>query len=352
MHLGKCSERRAGQGASETVIYCSRRSDPLGRFVPTPHAITLQLMGRTVRLEANSPKIIDLALQFFAWYPRMPQGDPELTWRIVTESNGHARPGMSTSGFSDADLSFVNLGQRSFLAVDAETRLGVAFLDEIFADADEPRFIGRPPLPTLFCMSAASLGITCISAASVAFGGKCVLLLGEPNSGKSTTSYVAAKLGMEFFADQVVFLECASSVIYAWGDPFPAVFRPATLDFFPELGAELRPSSYGDHRFYYFDKSKLQSKPARSVAPLCSILLERAVAEESRLDPLPPAELSRHLGAGLLFKESERFRSQESRVFAGLAKLPAYRLSYGENPAAAATIVRDLLINHSGDGEK
>jgi hypothetical protein len=349
MPLAKCQERRDGARASEAVQYGSRRLDPLRRFVPTPHVIILQLMGKTVRLESNSLKILDLALQFFASYPRMSQGDPELTWRIVSESGGLARPGSPTAGFSDADLSFVNMGQRSFLAVDAETRSGIAFLAEGFAEVLEPRFMTRPPLEFLFYMSATSMGFTSLSAACVAFGEKAVLLLGEPNSGKTTASYVAAMLGMELLADHVVLLECAASGVRAWGDPLPVMFRPETLHFFPELRSQVRALSYGGVSFCFFDKSKLQSQQAHSVVPLCSIFLQRAVAAEPRLVPMPHTELLKHLAASLLFKESHRFRSQHAAVFAWLTELPSYRLPYGEDPATAAAIVRNLLVERAGE---
>ena len=351
MLLAKYTERGDGPGASEVVPYGGRLLDPLRRSVPTPHSITLQLMGRAVRLESNSPKIIDLALRFFAWYPRISQDDPDLTWRIVSESGGFGRPGMSTSGFSDDELSFVNLGERGFLAVDAGARSGIAFLAEGFAEVVEPRLMVRPPLEFLLYMSATSLGFTCLSAACVAFRGKGVLLLGEPNNGKTTASYVAAKLGMEILADHVVFLESTPPGVRLWGEPLPAMFRPEALPFFPELRSQVRRLSYEGVDFCFFEKSKLQSPQAHSVAPLCSIFLERAVGAEPSLASMPPAELLQHLAAGLLFKEGDRFQSQQAAVFAGLAQLPAYRLSYGENPATAANIVRDLLVKHTGDSK-
>jgi hypothetical protein len=355
MLLAKHAERRDGPGTSEVIRYGDRLSDPLRRSVPTPHSITLRLMGRAVRLESNSPKMIDLALRFFAWYPRVSQGDPkqdpELTWRIVSEPGGLAHPETPTPAFSDADLSFVNFGQRSFGAMDAATRSGIAYIEEDFTEVLEPRLGMRPPMGFLLYMSVMSLGFTCLSAACVAFRGRAVVLLGEPNSGKTSASYVAAKLGMEFVADQLVFLESTPSGVLLWGDPFPALFRPEALPFFPELRSQVRELSYGGVDFCFFDTSKLQSAHAHCVAPLCSIFLERAVAREPHLAPMPPAELLQHLGAGLLFQQGERFQSQQASVFAGLAELPAYRLSYGENPATAATIVRDLLVNHTGDGE-
>jgi hypothetical protein len=354
MPLAQNAERRDGPRSPEVVPYRGRLSDPLRRSVPTPHTVTFLLMGRAVRIESDSPKIIDHAVQFFAWYPQVSQGDPQqdhpdLTWRIVSEPGALDWPGRPTSGFSDADLSFVKFGERSFGAVDADTRSGIAFLAEGSVEIAEPRLAIRPPLEFLLYMTATSLGFTCLSAACVAFGGRCVVLLGEPNSGKTSASYVATKLGMELVADHVIFLEATPSGILVWGDPFPTMFRPDALRFFPELRSQVRELSYEGVDFCFFDKSKLQSAQAHSAEPLCSIYLERAVAAEPRLTPMPAAELVQHLAADLHFKGSDRFQSQEAAVFAGLAEVPAYHLSYGEDPATAATIVRDLLVSQSGN---
>jgi len=122
------------------------------------------------------------------------------------------------------------------------------------------------------------------------------------------------------------------------------------LRFFPELRSQVRELSYEGVGFCFFDKSKLQSAQAYSLEPLCSVYLERTVAAERRLEPMPSAELLQRLTADLLFKGADGFQSEQAAVFAGLAEQPAYRLYYGENPAAAANIVRDLLV--SGDGER
>ena len=352
MPLIKDTEKRNGARASGAISYSGRLSDPLRRSVPTPHSITLELMGKAVRLESNSPKVIDHALQFFAWYPQVSQGDlkqdhPDLTWRIVSEPGGLDRPGASPSGFSDANLSFANFGQRSFGAVDAATRTGIAFLAEEFVEVLEPRLGIRPPMEFLLYMTVTSLGFICLSAACVAFHGRGVVLLGEPNSGKTTATYMAAKLGMELLADHMVFLESTSSGVRVWGDTFPALFRPEALQYLPELRSQVCELSHEGVDFYFFEKSSLQSAQAHSVAPLCCILLERGVAAAAQLAPMPPAALMPHLATDLLFKVADGFQSEQSAVFAGLAEVPAYRLSFGENPAIVATIVRDMLVSHS-----
>jgi len=323
-----------------------KRPDLLHRFTPTPYFADLRIMDRTVRLETNSPRVLRLGEEFFKQYQAGPSGSPDFAWRIVSES--HTQPGPyegHISAFSDRGLRLVNIGQRSFVGVDLDRREGIAFLGEQFVDGDA-RFHGRPPLDILFCISAGSLGLTTLSAACVGLGETGVLLFGPPNSGKTTASYLATKLGLEFHADQTVFLETRTGKLRMWGDPFPAVFRPDAVQFLPELRDLARPSRYANLTFYYMDKRPFQAMQVRPISPVCSVFLDRMGAIKSRVASVDSTELSRRLTESVLFQDDDRFQSQNSAVFRSLEKLPAYDLIYGEDPAKAATLVQRLLMDH------
>jgi len=323
-----------------------KRPDLLRRFIPTPYFADLRIMARTVRLETNSPRVLQLGQEFFKQYRLGPRGSPDFAWRIVSESHPQPSPyEVQISAFSDRGLRLVNIGQRSFVGVDLDRRQGVAFLGEQFAEGD-PRFHGRPPLDILFCMSAGSLGLTTLSAACVGAGETGVLLFGPPNSGKTTAGYLATKLGLEFHADQTVFLETRTGKLRMWGDPFPAVFRPDTVHFLPELRDLAHPSRYANLTFYYMDKRPFQASQVRPITPVCSVFLDRMGAIKSRVASVDSTELSRRLMESILFKDDDRFQSQNSAVFRSLEKLPAYHLTYGDDPAMAATLVQRLLVNH------
>lgn len=323
-----------------------KRLDFLHRLTPTPYFADLRIMGRTVRLETNSQRVLQLGHEFFKQYQLGPRESPDFAWRIVSELHPQISPSeVQTSAFSDRGLGFVNIGQRSFLAVDLDRREGIAFLGKHFVE-DDPRFHGRPPLDILFCMSAGSLGLTTLSAACVGWGETGVLLFGPPNSGKTTASYLATKLGLEFHADQTVFLETRTGKLRIWGDPFPAVFRPDTVHFLPELRDLARPSRYANLTFYYLDKRPFQAMQVRPITPVCSIFLARMGAIKSRVASVDSAEFSRRLKESVLFKDDDRFQSQNSAVFQSLEKLPAYQLTYGDDPAMAATLVQRLLMDH------
>jgi hypothetical protein len=332
------SRRFSGKTCAETA-----RQDLLRRFTPTPHTTDLRLMQRTVRLETNSRELLALTVKFFERHQHGATGQPEFLWRVVYEPD--ARPELTTvqlSAFSDAGLRYVNIERGGFLAVDLERCEAMGFLGNQFVE-DEPRLRHNRPLDILFCMTAPSLGLTALSGGCVGVKDRGVLIFGPPNSGKTTACYLAAKLGMEFHADQGVFLDMRGNVLQAWGDLFPAVFRPATLDFLPELRQSARRSTNADLAFYYFDKSPLQARQAQPVIPVCSLFLDRSATCEPQLREITQEDALSRLRDCLLFSEDARFDAQITAALTALAGRPVYNLQYGSDPKIAASFIEQML---------
>jgi hypothetical protein len=319
------------------------RPDPLRRFTSTPHTTDLQLMRRTVRLETNNKAVVDLTREFFKTHQYGKVGSARFLWRIVCESDPRVQSSaVRLSAFSDPGLRYVNIGQRGFLAVDLENREAVAFLSDRFF-ADDTRFRHRPPLDILFCMTAASLGLTTLSGGCVGVKDRAVLIFGPPNSGKTTACYLAAKLGMEFLADQVVFLDTSRKVLHAWGDLLPAVFRPETIEFLPALRSAAHRSTYENLSFYYFDKLPMQRRQAKPVTPICSLFLDRGSARQPKLTKVTPEEGVARLRECLLFNEDAQFDKQVNAALTALAGSPIYDLQYDSDPKSAATVIEEIL---------
>jgi hypothetical protein len=340
------SQSTASQDASAPFSLdaaARQRRDLLRRFASTPYTMDLQLMQRTVRLETNHPPVLELAKKFFEHHQHGALAKAQVLWRIVCESDPQV-PSIDVplSAFSDMGLRYVNIGQRGFLAVDLENREAVAFFSDRFAEA-ETRFRNRPPLDILFCMTAASLGLVALSGGCVGGPDRGVLIFGPPNSGKTTSCYLAAKLGLEFHADQVVFLDGVRKPLRAWGDPFPAVFRPETVEFLPELRQTARLSTYADLSFYYLDKSPMQSRTARPLTPVCSLFLDRGTARKTELRKITPDEAVSRLRDCMLFNEDDRFEEQTTEALTALAAKPIYDLRYDNDPKCAAAVIEEML---------
>jgi hypothetical protein len=329
----------------EAISAGTQRQDPLRRFTSTPYTTALPAMGRTVQLETNSVSLLEHAKELFAPYPRLPGGQVDFLWRIVIQSHPQMTPPWpKRSAFSDHGLRFAEFGQRNFLAVDLDLREGIAFLAEGLAE--DKLGLTFPFLENMFLMSAGSLGLTSLRAACVALGHKGLLVFGPPHSGKTTASYVAAKLGLEFHADEGVFLELEAGSLGAWGGFWPIAFRPDALQFLPELRGCARPFSYLDFTFYHVDRPPYQHTQMRPVTPVCCVFLERQTATiPPCLSPLSGIELSRRLAEDVLFKDDDRFADQQAKVLNALERVPAYHLAYGSDPAVAAPFFQKLLMD-------
>lgn len=319
------------------------RSDLLRRFTPTPYRTNLRVMQRTLRLESNNEEMLALAMTFFARHQHGETGHPEFIWRIVVESESKLEfPAVQVSAFSSEGLRYVNIGQRSFLALDLDKGEAKAFLDPAFLQS-EARFKHRPPLDILFSLTSASLGLAALSGACIGSKGRGVLIFGPPNSGKTTASYLAATRQLEFHADQLVFVDVRSHSPMIWGDPFPAVFRPETVAYLPELRASSRHSTYGDCSFYYFDKGAMQAPRAGPIAPVCSLFLNRNGRGKADLFEISPTDAIERLHDCMLFVEDTKYDPQLRIAVAALARQPAYTLTYDSDPRIAAEVIEKML---------
>lgn len=318
-----------------------KNPDPLRRFLPTPLAVDLPLMGRTVRLETNSAAVRSQTERLLARYRNQAPGDAQFRWRIIREADSRLLPPWpQAAAFSDSGLGYVSFGQHSFLAVDLEARQAAAFLAAGLAH--DPAGFSSPFLDRLLVLTAGALGLTSIGAACVASGGRGLLIFGSSRSGKTTSSYLATRLGLEFHDDQAVLLDLEAGALRAWRGCWPAAFRSDAKRFAPELDAVTQPFPYGDETFLYLNGQAADSHPP-FVIPACSVFLEREAAAPARLRRLARAEYLPRLGGCLLFKDDPRFESQQAAALAALARLPAYHLAYGSDPADAAAFFPALL---------
>jgi hypothetical protein len=316
--------------------------DLLKRLTPTPLVSDLAVMGRTIRLETNSSALQQTVRRALTCYEGTPSGHPEFLWRIVCEPRGNFKaPWPEMTAVCDAGLYSINLGQRSFLAVDLEAQEAVGFLAEDLA-RNEAGF-KWPFLATLFSISSRALRLTAISAACVGLGEKALLISGPPKSGKTTAGYLAERLGLQFCADQITFLDCEGHVLGAWGEFWPVVFHAETVDFLPELSATAQPFQYAHRTYLHLEKTRLSAVVHHRTTPVGCVFLGRQKAEAPRMIPLDAAGAAARLEAYFLFGRDESLGPQGNPVWRALSRVPAYTLDYGSDPAEAVDSFAALL---------
>jgi len=317
-------------------------NDIFRRFIPTPLHLDFSIMGRQMRLETNSAMVRSHVRSISERYGDVEQQSPDVLWRIVSDPSSGLRPPLSRRiGFSDGGLRFINFNQRSFLAVDIDDHEAISFLSEELCE-DEMGFYS-PILSDLFDLSSAALGLTEIMAGCVALDGRGLLIFGSPRSGKTTACYWAGKMGMEFHGDQVTCIEMISGKPKAWGQFWPAAFRPETLEYLPEIESVTRPLRYRDLTLLCLDNRSFLPSEAYSVVPVACVCLDRCAADSPALESIDKDELFSLLLSSLPFVENRRFDYQRREVVRTLAELPAYHLAYPADPRFAAELFPTLL---------
>ena len=334
--------RASIEAPTERDIEFTKRVDPLHRLIPTPYKTNLSCMGKCVRLETNDAQVFEHIVDLFSIYPPLTGQDAFFRWRIVREAlpKDTSFP-LARVGFSDSHLRCAEFGPRNFIAIDIDRRLAVVFISEELAR--DPSSLTYPFLDTFLCMCAATLGFTSLFANCIEVDGKAILLLGPSRSGKTTLSYLAAKNGMRFIADDGVFLEINHGLLQAWGGFWPALIREEALEFLPEIRMLAEPFSYGDFVFRRLERHSLAPQLLqRPVEPHCCVFLNRTTGEGVRVASLGFPSLRKRLDQSALFDEDVRFEVQRNAVLEVLAQVPAYEISYAGDPAVVIPAIRTL----------
>jgi hypothetical protein len=125
--------------------------DLVNRFARTSIQGTFNLSGRVISLATNSPDLLSRMANLAAECEQADVGPPDCFWRIVTEpetDEALESVALWSRYVGDADIAFVAIGQRSFLAYDERTRKGVSFVSEgvvrdptLFAETFLPSFL-------------------------------------------------------------------------------------------------------------------------------------------------------------------------------------------------------------------
>jgi hypothetical protein len=177
-------------------------------------------------------------------------------------------------------------------------------------------------------------------------GEKALIVLGDSGNGKTTSSYLATRLGLEFYSDGAAFLDMDKGRLRVWGGFSPASFPAEASGYLPDLRTEARPFHYRDLTFLYLENGTSIRSNGHPVIPIACVYLERGVASTPRLTAISPLKSLARLEGLLSFRDDKRFALQHVAALRSLAQVPAYHLAYPEDPAVASTFLRHLLNIH------
>jgi hypothetical protein len=132
--------------------------DLMKRFTETPFEIVSELSGRRIRVETNSQAVADQLQR--ALSPCTPSAlhAPDFVLRVVAELDDDLdlERDPTIHRLSHDGLSFLSLGQKSFLACDRQAREGICFISQNLL-TDEKQ-LSSYVLPALISLVTESIG--------------------------------------------------------------------------------------------------------------------------------------------------------------------------------------------------
>jgi hypothetical protein len=129
--------------------------DLVNRFALTHLQYTFKMCGKVISLATNCPDLLSRIASLAPECEEAHVGQLDCSWRIVIEPETDdvlKSVALSSRSVSDDGISFVTIGQYSFLACDERTRSGISFLSEglvrdptLFVELFLPSFLSLLP---------------------------------------------------------------------------------------------------------------------------------------------------------------------------------------------------------------
>jgi hypothetical protein len=196
---------------TKTAVTSDPSSDPFGEFTSTGTRKHLQLLGGRFEFESNSYRLLRLVDSAYADLPkhRLSTVVPKFRVKLLLGSPGH-----SPSLVEPPPLAMICGPGLIGGATDASNLVVVSPLERTALVVVSPQMM-RSSYHTryemiefaVFTLAARSQGLVPLHAACVGQGDTCLLLMGPSGSGKSTIALHCLLQGLEFVAEDGVFVD-------------------------------------------------------------------------------------------------------------------------------------------------
>lgn len=330
-------------------------ADPFRELVSGTTRLQLQLLGARVEFESNSPRLLELVRQAYAWLPRhrLSADIPQLRIKLLLRPPGSRRPrrrseppafdmfsgaGWLGSATHASDAVLLSPSQRTALVVVSPQTLAFPYHTryELIEFA-------------VFTLAARVQRLASLHAACVGLNGRGVLLMGPSGSGKSTVTMMCLLRGFDFLAEDSVFVTPRD--LRATGIANYLHVRSDSLRWIGQSdGAVVRRSPVirrrSGVRKFEVDLRRAPYRLAPSALKIASVvfLSPDAAAGAGLLKPLSKRALLARLTANQAYAANQA----NWRPFcSSIAQLPAYEMRRGRHPDESVEALRGLLAGTS-----
>ncbi len=315
-------------------------ADPLGHGERLHLVQRFHPLGFPLVLRTNSGDIVAAAQEGWGEFHKAFERTPIELRAVVKGDTGGPRPAAADEPAYRAQghLLAVVMDRANFAFCDLDRCFGFAWF--------EPR-VARDPLFTSFyfldvmayvCLSQRYL--TPIHAACVARNGCGILLVGGPQSGKSSLALCCARAGLTYVSDDATWLVRGVREPTLIGKPQRMRFRQGALELLPELARLPRIETVvGKHSF----EIRTADIPGLATAAQCRpgrlVFLERRDRGPAELFPVSFEEIRQRLARVRTLLEYPAWAQQEASV-EPLLGLGAVGLRYSSMADAVEQILK------------
>jgi hypothetical protein len=328
-------------------------ADPFLEHAAARSRKRMLLLGGWFRFESDSPTLMRVVESAYAGLPghRLSASPPRFEVKLL-EMRPRRRAGPSDRR-EPASLRMLSGGALLGAATESSDAVLISPAERRALIAVSPEML-RSPYHTryemlefaVFTLAARAQGLVPLHAACVGRGGQGVLIMGPSGAGKSTLGLQCLLDGLDFLAEDSVFVEPhsmratgvanflhlrADALRWAGASPQASAFRRAPV-IRRRSGVEKYEIDLRDSGF------SLAQSPVRIGAVL--FLSAAAAADGALLRPLPRAEAARRLAA----EQAYAVRQSPWRPFmSGMRRIKTFEMRRGTHPRAGVRALKALL---------
>jgi hypothetical protein len=207
------------------------------------------------------------------------------------------------------------------------------------------RHIGVHTLTTLVLMEHFErCGRFSLHAGCLARSGRGVLLAGPSGSGKSTLALALALAGLDYLADDLVFLAPDDERLRVYGVRDVVGLTAATRARFPELSAACGEApDAGFPKYLVRLEEAVQTSVAAVCEPVMLVFPEIVDSPSSRLEAMEGAEAWRRLVPDVLLTDADSSQAHLQAIAALTSQVSCYQLRGGQDVRASARLIAERL---------
>ena len=325
-------------------------SDPLWQRVPVPLRFEGGALGLGLRIDTNSPALLDLATRAFGRFARPASGRIDFRMDVVIggnrdmdESNGDYpadRIGRGVPVFHRERGSLYTAGDShgSVVVADLSAGRAAAFVEA----ATRPEVIRTVLIESPVWRFAAYRGLVALHAAAVVIAGRTVVLRGAGGSGKSTLAYAAARSGHGLLAEEVTWFDPTGPTPTLRGAPWTVHLESDSVALFPEVADIAVTTRAGGPPKLAVDVAALSGNRCVEQASLGPIVfLEHRAGGAAPWNRLAALEAGARFDAGLLDAERTQRPDRLASARDVLVGHGAFNLRFSE-PASALVALAEI----------